>query len=157
LEERIGGTLATLADAVQGQSGVLVIEAGVLSQRVGLEEVVARMPSGIGKVVVAGKGSVVGQELKFRNPNLLLVDSDDPVDWAVILAGLEEAGRITFLGDRDKAQFLSQILPSSMVVTPIDPKAGLEQILLVLGIPQGILDQVNAAGLEEEFVRLHAA
>ncbi len=157
LERQINQTLAVLAETKQGRGGVLAIEASVVSQRVGLEEFVARLPRGIGKVVLVGGDSAAAKEAAARNPSLLVVDSDNPVDWAVTLAGLEEADHVLFLGDPGRARILSRLLPPSMVVTPIDPAAGLEQILLAMGIPRKVLDQVNAAGLEEQLERLHAA
>ena len=71
------------------------------------------------------------------------------------MAGLEEADRIVYLGEKGDA--LRRFLPASMGMVVLDPKTGLEEILLNLGFPPAVLDAVNASGLEEELERLHAA
>ncbi len=149
--------LDILEEAAPQGPGVLVIEAGEISRRTGLEEFVARVPKRFGqKLVLFGEGSSVIQELAARN-GIAVVDSDRLVDLAVRLAGMEEAGRIGYVGDPMMAGRLSEMLPASMRVTPLKPGTTLVQMLGYLKYPQGALDAVNAAGAEELFVRARAA
>lgn len=158
LEEReIRQTIAILEEAAPQGDGILVLEAGVLG-RAGLEELVDRMGPQLGRrFVLFGKESAAAKEAAARN-GILLVDSDDPADLALRLAGLEErAGRIGYVGNRRTAELLARILPASMPVTPLDPAATLPDLFRFLGYPASFLDRINASGLEESLERSRAA
>ncbi len=133
---------------------VLAVDAAEVSRRVGLEEFLARLPRGV-KTMVLGAGSIAGLELAARG-RVRYVGSDQPVDWAAALAGLEE-DRITFVGKRAAGELLSRILPPSMEVSVLGPGSGLEEILLSLGLPPAFLGEINASGVEERLARERAA
>ena len=159
LEERqIDDILAILEEALQKGPGVLVIEAGVISQRMGLSEFVARIPQPLGgRIILFGKESLEAKEVAARN-GITLVDSDRLTDLVLQLLVLgDEADRVGYVGDPALATALSDILPRSMEVTPLDPATALSRLLLFLRYPQPVLDGINASGLEEQLARLHSA
>ena len=155
LEETVNRAFVTLAEAAEGKR-VFVVQTSILTQRVGLEEFLARMPREVGRVILFGEGSAAAKELAARS-DIIVVDSDRIANLAVTLIGLEEANKINYLGDPSTAQALARMLPASMQVAPIDPAAGLEEILRALGFPKYVLEQINAVGLEEQLTYLHAA
>lgn len=150
--------LAILEEALQGGPGTLVIEADVISQRIGLSEFVARVPKRLGqRIVLFGEGSLQAEEVAARN-EITLVNSDRLSDLAFQLMVLgDEADRVGFLGDAAVATALSEMLPQSMALIPLDPETNLDRLLLFLKYPQPVLDGINASGLEEQFARSRAA
>jgi len=156
-EKQAGQFIQVLDESMPRGLGVLVIEAGEISRRTGLEEFVARVPKSLAReIVLFGPGSSVIKKLAVRN-GIAVVDSDRLDDLAVRLAGMEEAARIGYVGDPARAGLLSKILPASMAVTPFDPGTALDRLLGYLGYPQTVLDALNAAGAEELFARARAA
>ena len=151
--EEAGG-LEEIAKAIPGGQ-VLVVQASEISRRVGLEEFLARVPGGMAKMVLFGAGSSIGPELSLRN-DVLYVDSDDPADLRAALAGMEE-NRVVFLGQREVGQYLKNTLPPSIQVSVLAPGSGLEEVLLTLGLPAGLLNRVNASMLEGQLARDRAA
>lgn len=157
-EGQIENVLKFLDEALQGGPGILVIEAAVISRRMGLSKFVARVPQRLGdRIILFGRESIEAKEIAARN-GITLVDSDRLTDLVLQLLVLgEEANNIGYLGDPAIATSLSEILPRSMEVTPFDPVTALSRLLLFLGYPQPVLDGINASGLEEQFARSRAA
>jgi|GEM_PF-2998868 len=125
-EQRLG----VLAEAMPGGQG-LAVQASVLGGRPDLKEFLFRLPQ------QAGLETVV-------------LEGDDPADWGVTLAGLE-AERVVFLGEQKAGQRLRRILPE-IPITVLSPGAGMEQLLLGLGLSADLLIQINAAGMEQQLV-----
>lgn len=140
LEERVGGVLATLAKAAPEQTGrVLVIEESLIKRRGGLEELVKRLPSALAKQVIVfdpGSQSVADLALKL-----------------MARPGIEQVG---YAGLEENGSRLAGILPVSMVVTPLGSTPTLAALLGAV-VPRSVVDQVDAAGLEEDLARLVAA
>ncbi|MCM8794427.1 MAG: hypothetical protein NC819_01300 [Candidatus Omnitrophica bacterium] len=156
LEGYVDEQLALLADAAQGP-GILVIETAVLSRRISLEEFVARVPADLsGRIVLFGEGAAPVKERALEN-NIVVVESGQVADLVIALASFRTADRIGFLGSPQWAAALSRMLPASMKVVPLDPAIGFRQILLSLGIPRAVLDQIDLSLLEEELTTLHSA
>jgi hypothetical protein len=87
-----------------------------------------------------------------------MVDSDRLSDLAFHLMLLgEEADRVGYLGNPLAAAALSEMLPSSMDLTPLDPGTVLDKLLRSLGYSAEVVDAINAAGAEELFARARAA
>jgi hypothetical protein len=155
LEEQ---AIAVLDEAEPQGDGVVVIEAGAFKNRGGLEEFVGRIgPALKQRVVLFGADSASVQELAARN-GVTIVASNDLVDLAFHLSGMEERGRrVGYLGDAQNANRLSTILLPGSTVTALDPQTVLPQILLFLGYPSELLSGINASGLEEQLARSTAA
>ncbi len=147
-----------LEEAMPQGPGILVIEAGVVSRRMGLAEFVARVPRSLGdRIVLFGPESAEAREIAVRN-GIAVVDSDKLSDLILQLMVLgDEADRVGYLGDPETAAVLSARLPSSMEVTPLDPETALDRLLLYLGFPQGVLETIDAMGMEELFAQARAA
>ncbi len=147
-----------LEEAMPGGPGILVIEAGVVSRRMGLAEFIARVPRKMGnRIVLFGPESAEAREIAVRN-GITVVDSDKLNDLILQLMILgDEADRVGYLGDPETAAVLSARLPSSMKVTLFDPETALDRILLYLGFPQSVLETINAVGIEELFAQARAA
>lgn len=157
LEEKpLMGILRLLDEAMPQGSGVLVIEAGVISRRMGLAEFVARVPRRLGdRIILFGADSAEAKEIAARN-GIAVVDSDKLSDLAFQLMVLgDEADRVGYLGNPVAAAALSGMLP--MKVTPLNPKTTLDKLLRTLGYAEPVLDAINAAGAEELFARARAA
>jgi hypothetical protein len=157
-EKWMADFLNILDEGVPQGPGVLVIEAGEISRRTGLEEFVARVPGRLGqKLVLFGEGSVVAREAAARN-GIAVVDSDRLSDLAFHLMLLgEEADRVGYLGNPLAAAALSKMLPASMELTPLDPGTALDKLLRSLGYSAAALEAINAAGMEELFAGARAA
>lgn len=52
---------------------------------------------------------------------------------------------------------LARILPASMSVIHVGPSTGLEDLLLRMGVPASVLDQLDVTGREENLARSRAA
>lgn len=129
--------LAMLAEAAQGP-GVVVLEQDVVAQRAGLEELIQRLPPGLAeRVVVFRDGDVAG--------------------LAATLMASPYADQVTYVGLEEHAAALRQLLPGSMTITRLEPTVGLAQIILALGVPRKVIEQVLPAGLEESLALGRAA
>ncbi len=152
--EEVEGKLRVLAEVMPGGQA-LAVQASEISRRAGLEEFLGRLPRNPGiKKVLLGADSLAGLELPARS-DVLYVNSDDPADWGVALAGLE-AERVVFVGERAPGELLQRILPE-MEIAVLSAGAGLEQILLGMGLSTGLLEGINASGLESQLVPERAA
>ena len=76
---------------------------------------------------------------------------------AALLISLPEADRVSVLGTLLLTQQLQHLLPAAMAVTQLDPSIAFRLILAALGVPNSVLNQVDAAGLEEGLARARAA
>lgn len=143
LEEPGREQMAQLAEAAQGP-GVVVIETDALVQRAGLEDLVARLPAALGQRVLL-YGSP--EDLRVRewvNGVTLVPRADGVPGLAATLMGRGAAAdRVTVVGARATADTLRGLLPASMDVAHRDPAAGLEEILLAVGVPADVLKQIN--------------
>ncbi|MCM8794428.1 MAG: hypothetical protein NC819_01305 [Candidatus Omnitrophica bacterium] len=152
----IGEILALMEESSQG-AGVLVVDAQTISQRTVLQELAVRLPQGLqGRVVLFGQGSVQLKEIAGRT-SLVAVDSSDLVDLAAVLTGLPKADRIGFLGDPVSAGRLASLLPASMEVFPLDPQIDFSRLLLFLGIPESVLEQIDIPTLQEILATFRSA
>lgn len=127
--------LNVMAEAMPGGQA-LAVQASVFGGRPGLKEFLSRLPqqAGLERIVFEG---------------------DEPADWGAALAGLT-AERVVFLGERLAGELLRRILPE-MEITVLSPGAGLEEVLLGLGISADLLGQINAAGVEQELASYSSA
>lgn len=130
-------TPSLLAEAAQGP-GVVVVEREVLAERAGLEALVKRLPPGLTERVIV-----------FRDGDLS--------GLAATLMASPYADRVTYVGLEEQARRLHRLLPASLPVSYLPPTAGLEQIVLALGIPREVVEQVLPAGLEESLTLGRAA
>ena len=142
--------LAIFAEAAQGP-GVIVVQADALARRAGLEDFMLALPADLrGRIVLFGKESAAAKKIAART-GITLVDSDELTDLAVALSSLWQADQVGFIGDADKARLLKAMLQRmSISLFSMDPDVSLGKILLHLGIPGSVLDQVDIGGLEEE-------
>lgn len=146
-----------LEEAAPQGPGVLVIEAGVVSSRIGLAEFVARVPRQLAdRLVLFGKDSAEVKEIAARN-GIAVVDSDKLSDLVLQLMVLgDEADQVGYLGNPLAAAALDEMLP--MEVTPLDPETTLDKLLRYLGYPDAVVELIiNAAGAEELFAGARAA
>lgn len=150
--------LEEISEAVQG-AGVVVMEASVLEDRPGLMEFARQIRGPLAKrLILVGLEEAEARKLREQNPAIQTVPAGDLDGLVVALVGLEEAERVTHVGkDRLLADQLIRILPASMSVVHVGPATGLEELLLSMGVPASILDQLDAAGLEEDIARSRAA
>jgi hypothetical protein len=147
--------LAGLEESVQG-AGVVVLEAGVLKGRAGLEEFAVRVGKEVARrMVLVGLEEDEAGGLKERNPSVHQVPAGDLISLVVLLAGLEEADQITHIGETPAvAERLRQILPPSMTVVHLNATAGLEEILLAVGAADSFIRTIDTLSLEEDLGRL---
>ncbi len=131
-------TLEILGEAAQGP-GVVVVEDDGL-QGAWLQRFLGMLPEPLARRVVVFDVGKTGLE-----------------ELAVTLVGMPRADRITYLGEASNAGRLQRLLPASMTVIPKDLASGLEEILLALGVAQGVLNQVDLGGLEEVLARERGA
>jgi len=156
LQEAVLSAPLSASESDEMGIGVLVVEAGVLSQRTGLEEFIRRVIPLINvPVIVTGRDSLTAAEMAGQG--VVAVNSDNLVDLAIVLAGMEEADRVVYMGDSVRAGLLGRMLPNSMSVIGLGPGEGLDRVLLSLGFPRSIIEEIDAAGMEENFARLHSA
>lgn len=147
-----------LSEAVQGP-GVVVLEAPVLRNRPGLLKFIENIRGPLARrLIVVGLEEKEVQELRERHPLIQVIPKEDFTGLVLALVGLEEAEQVTQVGENDAlAERLRQALPLSMSVVHVGPDAGLEELLRRMGVPDGVLDQINASGLEETLARSRAA
>ncbi|MBI1953411.1 MAG: hypothetical protein HYS41_04725 [Candidatus Omnitrophica bacterium] len=129
-------TLGILGEAAQGP-GVVVVDKALLPGS-WLAEFLKRAPDPLAGRVVAGG----------------LEELDEVV---VTLMGMPQAERIGVVGDPKMAEGLSRLLPDSMDVILLGTHVGLEEISRFLRVPEAVLDQVDAAGLEEDLAAQRGA
>lgn len=134
-ELKVEQKMGVVAEAMPGGQA-LAVQASVFGGRPGLKEFLSRLPqqAGLERIVLEG---------------------DEPADWGAALVGLT-AERVVFLGERSVGELLRRILPE-MEITVFSPGAGLEEVLLGLGISSDLLGQINAAGVEQELASYSSA
>ncbi len=145
--------LAIFAEAARGP-GVVVVQASTLARRAGLEDFMLALPADLkSRIILFGKESAAAKRIAAR-AGITLVDSDELTDLAVALSSLWQADQVGFIGDADKARLLAAMLQRMNIsLFSMDPDVALGKILLSLGIPGTVLDQVDIGGLEEELGR----
>ena len=74
-----------------------------------------------------------------------------------MLTGGFAAGRVGYLGNPVAAAALSEMLPPSMELLPLEPGTALVRLLGWLGYPDTVLDAISASGAEELFAQARAA
>lgn len=144
IERRVSRRLEELAEARTGR-GVLVIPADSLGRFAGLEEFLRQAPPGLSRSVVVWGKSSSAERLLRENSNLRSFDGENPFDFAVYLAGLEEAEQIGVLESPWVARALEGPMRAFGISVRVVPW-NLTMVAEVLGIPREVSDQV---GLEE--------
>ena len=154
-EGNLNRILPQVVGSIQG-SGVVVFGSET-SSRTGLEELVRRAPPELLMRMVFLVGAARAAQLQKLNPAVQVVPDNDVKKLAALLISLPEADRVTVLGTLLLAQQLQSLLPPVMAVSRLDPVVAFRLILADLGVPDSVLDQVDAAGLEESLARAQAA
>ncbi len=155
-EKRLTETLAQLAEAAQGP-GVLVLGPQVAEERPAVAELLRRAPELADRVIFFGWEAGELEELRKIPRRITAVDAWDYAGLVAALLGWRESDRVGVLGDPELADYLDQVLPESIQVTPLLMDTPFRAILGALGIPDGVLDQVDADALEGQLAKLWAA
>lgn len=150
----VSAVLQNAAEAIQGP-GVVVVDANVFPQQTGLEEFLARLPAE-GRFIVVGAGSISGQEIHVRHPGVIWTSG--PAETAAAILGLTAGEKVYVFGSMDLTRLLQLHLRDFLIeVSQLDLRLGLKGILLALGVPEEILQQLNWNSVESALSSLEAA
>ncbi len=146
LEERgtdrlADAVLAQLAETAQGP-GVVVIEAKALEQRPEVEQWLTRVEGTLAQRIVVYGDPSIKQLLRTHG---VTVETRGLGYLAGHLVTMDQkADLVTFVGAEADFKALQRLLPpKSMEVRHLDPSAGLEGILLAVGVPADVLRQLD--------------
>ncbi|MCM8794901.1 MAG: PfkB family carbohydrate kinase [Candidatus Omnitrophica bacterium] len=122
--------------------GVLVIPAQTFRIFTGLESFLKVLPGSFAADVVLWGDSPEITRLQRANPALKAFRQEDPVELAVFLAGLTDAERVGILGDSSAAQRLAPLMARFRIAVTV-VRWDVPEILVLLGTPREVLDQLN--------------
>jgi len=150
------GAVEIAAEAVQGP-GVVVIDAAMFARQAGLEELLKRLPVE-NRIVVVGvvEGSAAMQEIRAWNGQIRFADS---LEEAVpLILSLPAADVVSILAADAFAQALQADLRQFTIEAfHLDHRLGLGVLLVSLGVPEGVLLQLDWTSVKSALSSLEAA
>lgn len=153
-ETAVEHSLAIGREVIQGP-GVVVIDAAMFPKQTGMEEFLKRL-SVEGRFIVVGAESAAGLEAHARNPAVILAAG--PVDAATAILVLPARGKVYVFGGMDLTRLLQLYLRDFLIeVSPLDLRLGLKGILLALGVPEDVLQQLDWESVDSALSSLEAA
>ncbi len=152
----IGAPISVAAEAVQGP-GVVVIDAAIFPQQAGLEQLLKRLPVE-NRIIVVGamEGSAAMQEIRARNSKIRFADSLE--DAVPLILSLPAADVVSILAGKAFVETLRADLAQFMIQAfELDTRLGLRVLLIALGVPEKVLNQLNWKSVESALSSLEAA
>ncbi len=152
--EAAGALLTRLAQAAEGQPGVLVLTPEAIQDPAGLEELIKRLPPELlRRTIWFNTGVALAEYLHSLEPTLQIIKDYNTQALVLKLLSREEAEKITTTS-KDLALYLQEVLPMTVTYLKV---LTVKLILAALGVPIEQLNQIDPTKLEALFAPLVAA